>query len=166
MRRLVYYCVPEEYMEKPDFFQEWNKKKWTEFRVVDSEEIYEKRGLKAKFLTTFTDTAEELAQFLWVLKRENEMLEIQTRMQEPDEKRSKSVIEKENNLAMVLDEMSIKKIQYVAFYMADGQIQKLASTNGDESLHVWARKGMEGSFAKILNKWAELGDFFHYELGE
>lgn len=66
-------------MEAPEVCQEWDKKNWTEIRVVDSEAIYEERSLKSGFLITlFTDRAEELARFLWALKGKNELLEIKT----------------------------------------------------------------------------------------
>lgn len=167
MRKLVYYYVPKKYMEEPDLFQEWNRDNWTEIRIIDSEKIYEKRELKVRFFTTpFVDTVHKLAQFLWELKQEKELLEIYVQDKKQKKKCWTLTIEKEGSLETILDEMSIKKALYVVAYVADGQPRRLASRNGGEALHVWIRKEGDSVIDETLNKWAGTGDFFHYELGE
>ena len=49
MNPLVYYYVPQAYMEKSACVLEWNREEWVEIRLVDSETIYENKSLKENF---------------------------------------------------------------------------------------------------------------------
>lgn len=61
--------------------------------------------------------------------------------------------------------MSMKRVRYAVLYTAGGQVEKIAFTDGGEALHVLLRKEIQ-ELDETLNKWAEQGEFSHYELGE
>lgn len=163
MNPLVYYYVPQAYMEKSACVLEWNREEWVEIRLVDSETIYENKSLKEKILTScFVDQAEDLAQFLWKLKEPDERLEVQ--QGEKKSQRGGQNPETERELETILDQMSIHRCSYEVVYLTGAQVRKIAFIDG-VALHLFVKKECQ-SIEDFLTGYASPGDYRCYELGE
>lgn len=170
MADIIYYFVPKEHMDFPENQKEraaLNIESWTEIIIADSENIYEKQKWYERMsIDFFVDKANEVAEFLWDIKHNDEEIFIKKKPHRFKKEYISEVAESKAVLAMKLDELSVKRYEYALLYTNQGQITKRIYLTPGETIDLFVKNDDVDAVEKIIGKWADKSSYFKYELDE
>lgn len=158
---IVYYIVPQMHM---DICEGVDRDNWSEIIVTDSENVYEYKHFWDRFRQIlFADDFAKVAYMLWSVKAERERLLFKKK----DGKYNDGTeIGTENELFEKLESTNDRKSQYTLDYVENGKINKRVCSNYYYDPRIYVKKECLQNTEKLLEKIAEKGNYYKYELGE
>ena len=159
---IVYYKVPRQCMYS---YNNIDIEDWAEIIVTDSEHVYEYSRFMDRFCQTLlADDFAKVAQVLWTIKEKNE--QVVFRKKHNGEYSDETIIRSENDILEKLKTTNDRKSQYMFEYIEDGVVSKLVCSHYYENISIYVRKEQLQGMEKLLEKIAEKGDYYKYELDE
>lgn len=167
MSDLVYYRVPLQHMNF-GYEGQCTHDCWTEFIVVDSESVYQKRNWYGNMLIDFfVDRTEKVAQFIWEMKEEYEQILIKKKLHRFGKKYYQETVYDKKELIEKLDELRDTRFKYyIILCTKEERTTKQISITEGEAIDLFVRNEDLDKIEKIISKWADKGDYFEYELGQ
>ena len=162
MSDIVYYRVPQLYMSG---FYDVDNENWVGIIVTDSEHIYENKKFLDRFRQVLlADDFAKVAHVLWIIKEKSEQLIF--RKKSLSGCSDETVIVNENDIFEKLESTNDRKSEYMLEYIYSGTVNKFVCSHYYENINIYVRIDKLHDTEKLLEKIAEKGKYYKYELDE